>query len=479
MTVEAASVVEMLGEFSGADLRDKRLRERLHEVAAAAVAHPGKSFPEMFGDDAATEGGYRFLSNDRVTAGPLAEPHARETCERIAGCETVLVVQDTSPIMMCGDALRDGLGPIGGTKGLGFYFHAALAMDAETLRPLGVPTYMTWAREEKPKLGAHGPKRSGSETVGDPNSESRRWLLTAQYCADRVGADVARRMIFVADSEADAFWLLRDMDASGLRFVTRLARDRHIVDGDAETVVERMAAAPIRAELEVPIVARKGKQAPRATARSGERTARTAHLDVTAAAVTLRAPRYEKTTRELDVNVVRVREASPPAGEPPIDWVLYTSEPIQEEADVRRVIAHYRARWLIEEFFKALKTGCLIEKRQLESYHALTNALALFIPIAWWMLLLRNVARTAPDAPATDVLTADQVNVLNRFGAKRLRLGPSSTARDALLAVAGLGGHMGGKPGWLVLARGMEKVEQYVEIWRAAIEAHRDDVRNR
>jgi hypothetical protein len=35
-----------------------------------------------------------------------------------------------------------------------------------------------------------------------------------------------------------------------------------------------------------------------------------------------------------------------------------------------------------EELFKALKSGCQIGKRQMESYEALRIALALFLPIA-------------------------------------------------------------------------------------------------
>lgn len=40
----------------------------------------------------------------------------------------------------------------------------------------------------------------------------------------------------------------------------------------------------------------------------------------------------------------------------------------------------YRARWVIEEFFKALKTGCNFERRQLESFQSLRIALAIFLP---------------------------------------------------------------------------------------------------
>src|SRR5437899_2717685 len=83
-----------------------------------------------------------------------------------------------------------------------------------------------------------------------------------------------------------------------------------------------------------------------------------------------------------------LREA--PAGEEPIEWFLATSEPIETEADVRRVVRIYRARWLIEEFFRVLKTGCALEKRQVESRQTLEALLAIFAVVSWRILLIRH-----------------------------------------------------------------------------------------
>ena len=63
------------------------------------------------------------------------------------------------------------------------------------------------------------------------------------------------------------------------------------------------------------------------------------------------------------------------------------------------VVDHYRARWVIEEYFKALKTGCAIEKRQLMTYEGLTRALAIFVPMAWHLLALHPVFGRANSPP--------------------------------------------------------------------------------
>ena len=196
---------------------------------------------------------------------------------------------------------------------------------------------------------------------------------------------------------------------------------------------------------------------------------RSARLGVSARSVVFQRPRYVTEGPEaLDVNIVYVRELDGPADQDPVTWVLVTNEPIATPAQVAAVVDHYCARWLIEEYFKALKTGCALEKRQLESFRSLTNALALFVPIAWRMLLLRSLSRTRPDAPADQALSRTQLALLRHLQPKKMKEG--ATVRDALYAVAGLGGHLpqNGPPGWQTLARGMEELLHMEIGWAAA-----------
>jgi len=82
---------------------------------------------------------------------------------------------------------------------------------------------------------------------------------------------------------------------------------------------------------------------------------------------------------------------------------------------------------------------------------------------------MRHLAREFPDADATVALTPRQIAVLRTTpGGTNLSVTPS--IRDALLAVARLGGHLrqNGEPGWLVLARGMQKLLCMETGWVAA-----------
>ncbi len=117
--------------------------------------------------------------------------------------------------------------------------------------------------------------------------------------------------------------------------------------------------------------------------------------------------------KTLKINVVRVLEVETHGENQPVEWTLATTEPIRTAQDLERIVDAYRARWVIEEYFKALKTGCAFEKRQLESMHTLLNGLAVFAPIAWRLLLLRTLARDASQEPASSALTPTQLAVLS------------------------------------------------------------------
>ena len=84
------------------------------------------------------------------------------------------------------------------------------------------------------------------------------------------------------------------------------------------------------------------------------------------------------------------------------------------------------------------------------------NALALFAPIAWRLLLLRSLAREHSAVPAAHTLTVLQLRILQRHEHTQLQSG--ATVSDAMLAIAILGGHIknNGPPGWQVLGRGLE-----------------------
>jgi hypothetical protein len=104
-------------------------------------------------------------------------------------------------------------------------------------------------------------------------------------------------------------------------------------------------------------------------------------------------------TQAIHLNIVHVFEKRSLPGAPAVDRVLLTNLPVDKPAAVAFVADCCRGRWIIEEFFKALKTGCQCERRQLECAHGLLNALAILAPVAWRLLLLRTSLVPRPRLP--------------------------------------------------------------------------------
>ena len=459
-------------ELEAAYFDDVRLTERLKKIATALAEKPSASLPAVFEDKSGDlEGAYRFLRNKKVTMARVLAPHLDATCERLREQGTILVLHDTTEFAFEGDKPRSGLGPVSG--GEGFFAHVALAITAdERRRPLGVLGVEPLIREPKPKPAKKGAKAakktSWLEKYNDPHKESLRWSRVMEQVEARV--DGGAEIIHVMDREADDYALLCLL--SKRRFVIRLKHNRVITPEEpgspARKVRDAVAETPHIFERTVALSARNNDaKAPKVRRLYPTRNTRIATLRGGATRVTLVRPHGLPRTlpKELTLNVVHVEEVDVPTGETPVSWVLLTNEAVTTKEEIARVVDIYRARWVIEDFFMALKTGCAFETRQLESAKTLLNLLAILIPIAWRLLLLRNLARDEPDVPASEVLPPRQLDVLQAALTKKLPASP--TARDVMLAVAALGGHIksNGNPGWRVLARGYERLLTLEDGW--------------
>lgn len=478
----ATSVPSVAGEFSGVRLGDARLHRRVVEVVERLSAAPGKSLPDALRTDAELEGFYRLVGHKRVSYGALVDAHIAQTVERVGGAKAALAIHDTTECVFSGEGKRKGLGPLRANE-QGFLAHVTLAVAVEETVPLGVLGIECWARKKLQK-SKKKKKMTGGDYARIADKESTRWARQVEAVEERVGERAS--LIHVMDREGDAYPLLCAMAEPEHRFVVRVGRDRAVWevdeqglaldDDDSMSMSEALLELPIQIEREVTLSPRRSSSIPGQRRAHASRQTRKATLGISARRLALRRPNYLTEPPEaLEVNVVYVREIDAPAGEDPVAWVLVTREPIETRAQIAAIVDFYRARWLIEELFKALKTGCAYETRQLESFESLSNTLALFLPIAWQMLLLRAMSRLKPDAPAETVLNPTQIAILQHEQPKKMPLRDASV-RDALYAVAGLGGHLknNGPPGWQTLARGMQTLLLLEAGWNAAIAKSRN-----
>jgi Transposase DDE domain len=446
------------------------IRKRLGKALRALADRPADSFPEALGP-----AGYRALTrlwqNPRVRERLPFDEVFDATAARLPKGEDVVVVHDTTDFVFPALGVRLGLEPLAGDKAR-FRGHLSLAVSVGEERAVFGPlAFEALARTSPVAAG-----QSSKQRYDAPDKESLRWwrgIEAAEACA--VGPAC---LIHVADREADDDATQCRMAERGGHDVQRLRQSRVLAHApahapDAHKVADALGTElVVRATREVArskrLDAPKRRQ-PGLRTRFPAREARTARLEVRAVAVTLQRPGNAPPSLppSLTVNVVHVRESEPPAGEEPVVWVLLTSEPIGTEAEVLRVVDLYRRRWVIEEFFKALKTGCAYESRQLESLHALLVALALFLPLATDLLNLRAIAEEGTEVPADAVRSEAEVEVL----AADAGCAPEAlTASEALRRVARLGGHLthNGRPGWQVLWRGLKRLREQAVGWQAA-----------
>jgi hypothetical protein len=266
------------------------------------------------------------------------------------------------------------------------------------------------------------------------------------------------------DREADIYALLASLVERGSRFVIRVAQDRNAEDEDGVgKLFELLEGGTEVVTRNVPLSRRS-----HATKQHPRRAERRADLTLSARTLTLRRPAsaLKSLPPVLTLNFVHAFEKHPTDGEVAIDWKLVTSEPCSSPEQVEAVVDAYRTRWVIEELNKALKTGCGIQKSQLESFESIFNLLAILLPVAVQLLALRSLAAEQKHALAIAALSRTQLEVL-RAMAKNVALPKDPTAEQALLAIASLGGHLkrNGPPGWIVLGRGFQNLVRYVEAW--------------
>ena len=433
-----------------ADLGDARLTQRLISLVAKLAEHPQCSLPEALGEWSATKAAYRFFSNPRVTVEAIYDSHREATLDKMQNQSTILAVQDTTIFNFTLHRQTEGLGPIGQAGLSGFFLHSCLAVTTEGV-PQGILAHRLWVRSPEAKDSHNTHKK---RPLAD--KESARWIdMTKEV---RATVPDSTRVIMVGDRESDIFDLFL-LAASNHDFLVRAAWDRRLHDSD-EYLWQTVENAPILGRTTVKIP------------RADERPERAAILTLQTATVTLRIPPHRKKEKlqPPTLNALLVREESPPDGEQPIEWMLLTTLPITTPEEAVQCLTWYTYRWRVERYHYILKSGCQIEKLQLEAKDRLMRAMAVYSVIATRLLWLTYQARETPEAPCTVVLRESEWKALYAAKHKTTSLPERPpNLQTAVLWIAKLGGFLGrkhdGNPGLKVLWKGLRRLEDLTTMW--------------
>jgi hypothetical protein len=456
--MEAGSWAEL--EFDEAELGDRRLTARLVDLARRLAEHPSQSLPEACEDGAQLKAAYRFFANEKVKPSAVLQSHVEQTTARLAGEAVVLAVQDTTAVDYTGHPGTTGLGVLNDVKHQGFLVHTTLAITPERV-PLGLLAQEVWTRDAA-SLGKRATRKQRPIT----EKESQKWLTSLEAVKAAHARCPDTHLISVGDREADVYDLFLVDRPAGVDLLVRASWDRGVEEPQRH-LWATMAAAPEAGILTVAV--------PRRVAQSGTpaQPARTAHLTLRFAPVTLRPPRHRSTEHlpTVPINAVWVVEAAPPPETRPIEWLLLTTCPVETTEQAFTLVDYYVCRWGIEVWHKVLKSGCQIEARQLETAERLERCLTLYSVIAWRVLYATLLARAAPDLPCTVLLDPDEWQALYCI-IHRTPTPPTTppTVRQAVRWIAQLGGFLArasdGEPGPITLWRGFQHLADHTAMFR-------------
>ena len=453
---ESCSFAE--SNFSKAELGDVRRTARLVDVVGRICRHPGGSLPEKLASPKDLKALYRLCEREEVTHAAIFQSIRQQTQTQLAQHEdVVLVLHDATELDYSQHAtLVNDLGQIGNGSRRGYICHNSLAVDAQTREVIGLTNQILHCRV-KARAGETLPQRRARES-----RESRLWVRGTESLPGDWN------LVDVCDQGADTFEFLEHECRSGRRFVVRSHYSRKMFVGREPVGKQHNLRTYLRGltssggqEVEVPAVAaRPGKKA---------RKKRLAKLLISFAAVCIDRPHAkhgEHGNQPLPMFAIRVWEPHPPRGEKGLEWFLLTNQPVTTLAKALLVIEWYKTRWVIEEFHKAMKTGCGIEQLQFTYVERLEPMIAILSAVATTLLNLRALCSTA-DAetrPASTLLAREYVHMLShwRYDAPR-----DLTVREFCMALGRLGGHLNrkhdGLPGWITLWRGWTKLQSLID----------------
>lgn len=441
-------------ELAGVSLGDARRNRRLVQVVEDLAARPGGSVGQASRSRAAMQATYQLWSNRRVEAEDILAGHQQSVVERIREHAVVLALQDTSELDYSEHRKRTkDLGPLSDPEARGLKLHSVLAVSDAGV-PLGVLHQQMWHREVKPGMRKERRQREIEE------KESVRWLESLEVSQQVVPEGV--QVITIADREADIYELFAHPRRRGSELLIRAAQNRNtkrnLFSPDVQPLFSVVLESPVAGKKRIELQ------------RTPRRKPRPAELTVRYAQVWLQPPAHLGDLAPMEMWAVLAEEETPPEKESPVRWLLLSTLAVESFESACECLRRYALRWLIERYFYALKTGCQVERLQLEESDRIERAVATYSIVAWRLMWLMYEARRQPERTVEGILKPEEwqaLYLLVRKSKEIPEIAPS--LGECIRLVAQLGGFWGGKgdgdPGIQTIWRGWVRVSEIAAVW--------------
>lgn len=480
-------------ETKTADLGDKRLTVRLGSMLEMLSNKPSQSIPATSRGWSETKAAYRFFDNDAVTAEKILQAHKDATIKRLRNEPIVLLPQDTTELNYTGMPQTRGLGKLNSEKQLGMLLHPTIAVTPNRLC-LGIVNAQILTREELHRerakhylipiiafmilkessnillflslLLSKNLKIPRPESLPIEEKETIKWLTSYRIAQELAEHLPETQFVSIADREGDVYELFVETMAINnekerrAEFIIRCSKDRLLKEdkkgkGNNKKLKQKISEAPVLGTIEFDMPATKTRKSRHIT------------QEVRASSIALQpARRIGSKLPGVTVHAVFAKEINTPLGEEPIEWILLTSLPIDTAENAVQVITWYLCRWQIEIFFKILKSGCDVEKLQLQTIDRLKPCLALYMIIGWRILAMTMLGRSCPDIACTAVFDDEEWRavyiVLYRSPPPKI----PPTLNEMIRMVASLGGFLNrkkdGEPGAKTVWIGLQRIKDFI-----------------
>ena len=484
--------MSLVDEVRGAGLGDARLDRRLEKVIQELGEHPNLSIPAATDGRAEMEGAYRFFDNPKVSPDKILRPHIKATKERISQCDLALFVQDSSEFDLTrpNQQVR-GAGLMDSDKRHGVFFHPLHAFNIDAV-PLGMVWQKYWTRDTLKSSLSKDERKAQRRYTPIEEKESIRWVEAVRATREAAADLPNTTCVCVGDSESDIYEVfaepreiirrvtgdsrepLNDPSSNSTNVIHVLVRACQTrATSDQHNWLAKVRETDCLYKCSVDVSKRTAKIAAdlKTSSRDKSRDARIAEVEVRATMVTLRPPRrFDRKLPSITVNVVLAEEQNPPDGCDPISWLLITTLPITTSENVKTIVRAYCVRWQIEIFFKTLKSGCRVERRQFETLARLMNSVAVYSVIAWRIMYLCRLGRECPDLNCEVVFGPCEWKAV--YVALKRKDPPANPPRlnEVIRMIATLGGYVDRRstePGPQTLWVGLQRVHDLSTAWKA------------
>lgn len=382
---------------------DKRLVTRGNEILTALFRKSTHSIRQLTSSDAEAKGFYRFLWNDRITEENILS-NMTSNCIHASQGRFVVCIQDTSEVNLSTHSNRlktkEKLGTTNASneRGLGFFLHPSLVLDAETSMPYGFATVKLWHRPSEFKTKFE----RKYNTLPIEEKESYKWIETSQKTKEVLQESV-QGMVIIQDREGDIYEQFATIPDEKTDLLIRSSTNRTLKD--KSKLFDSLENTPAAGHYLIEVVAKE------------QRKSRTAKIEVRYKEVEL--PRTKGSSIELPnstkLYLIEAKEVDYD-GKDHICWRLLTTVPVISIEVARLCIEWYSWRWQIEEVFRIVKNeGYAIESSELEYPESIRKFTLLILETVIRLFLMRFAySHPEHDVPASHCFNEDEIAFLER-----------------------------------------------------------------